>query len=95
MQHLERNLATEHERNTTIHVKIEFVEKEKAVIVVEKETLSKCLAKKKNQILELLANLDHVKKRVRQFTIGSDRLNEVLNYGRNTIIKKGLGHEGK
>lgn len=39
---LKANLATEQERNTSLHTMIEFVEKEKAITVAKKETPTKC-----------------------------------------------------
>lgn len=66
---------------------IEFIEEKRAVIGTENETLSKLLKDKENQVLELIAELNHIKKRVRQLTISSACLSEVLSCEQGHKVK--------
>lgn len=92
---LKRDLQADQEVNVILPSKIEFVEKETAVIFAEEEVLTKFSAKKENQILELLVELDYIKKRVRQLTVRFARLNEVLSYGITKNIKECLDYIGR
>lgn len=81
------NLKTQQEKNITRHSMIEFIEEKRAVIGTENETLSKLLKDKENQVLEPIAELNHIKKRVRQLTISSACLSEVLSCEQGHIVK--------
>lgn len=71
------------------------MKKENSAVNTEKETLTKLLKLKVNQVMELLNQLNHTKEGFMQLTIGSTHLSEVLSHRRTSSIKEDLDYNGK